>query len=567
MKVVFCNQLTEMLGVQTLSACLKQAGHETDLVFEPNLFATGAIKEPRLIELLSNDELVIEDILALEPDLVGFPVEINGYHWALKIAAGLKARRPDLPIIAGGIHATMCPEVVAERPELDYCAVGEAEFSLVELCDILDGRKEGDPNKVEGIWCKDADGKVVDNGIGKEHRELDDFPFYDKDLYYSKLPGLGAEYMTTISRGCPYNCTFCFYNAVHDIVGNRRVRLRSPGNVVDELVAAKAKYPWMESVLFHDDIFPVRVSWLAEFAPLYKEKVGLPYSCITYPLLVTEKMAELLADSGCRSVIMGVQSLNEESRAETMERYEKNVDIFNAIRRLRERDIFVTCDHILGTPGETASDQDEALLFYADAGPSVVKPLPLAYLPKTRMTKIGIEQGVISEQDEDDAAHGFINSLMFKGHGYETEWRPWFVMYGLRPLIPKSVFVKMVQNGTHRRLGGIPREFDPAIFFLPRIVRGMALGYDMRAKYLAWRFIEMFQYSMARKMRSQARGFQGTTGVATPQGPTYASRIASRVLRNRSRADRTETAIPGAGLVSKLKGERREAWSYGRDGR
>ena len=138
MKVVFCNQLTEMLGVQTLSACLKQAGHETDLVFEPNLFATGAIKEPRLIELLSNDELVIEDILALEPDLVGFPVEINGYHWALKIAAGLKARRPDLPIIAGGIHATMCPEVVAERPELD----GSGDLSRHLRKDRCDGGRD-----------------------------------------------------------------------------------------------------------------------------------------------------------------------------------------------------------------------------------------------------------------------------------------------------------------------------------------------------------------------------------------------------------------------------------------
>ncbi len=145
MKVVFCNQLTEMLGVQILSACLKQAGHTTDLVFEPNLFATGAIKEPRLIEFLSNDELVVQDILAAEPDLVGFPIDINGYLWALKIAGAVKARRPELPIIFGGIHVTMCPDVVIERPEVDYIAVNEAEHALVELCDVLDGRKTGDP--------------------------------------------------------------------------------------------------------------------------------------------------------------------------------------------------------------------------------------------------------------------------------------------------------------------------------------------------------------------------------------------------------------------------------------
>ncbi|MCO4768561.1 MAG: B12-binding domain-containing radical SAM protein [Deltaproteobacteria bacterium] len=534
MKVVFCNQLTEMLGVQLLSAVLKKAGHETALVFEPNLFATGAIKDPKLVEFLSNDDLVVEDILAEEPDLVGFPIEINGFHWACEIAGRLKSRRPDLPIIMGGIHATMCPENVIDRPEVDYVAVGEAEVTLLELADILDGRKEGDPTAIRGIWARDGEGNVIDNGVAAEPRDLDQFPYYDKSIYYDKLPGLGCEYMTTISRGCPYNCTFCFYNAVHDIVGNRKVRLRTPQHVVDELVAAKKLYPQMESVLFHDDIFPVRVRWLQEFAPLYKEQVGLPFACITYPLLVTEYMADLLADAGCVSVIMGVQSLSEESRANTMARYEKNVDIFNAIRRLRERDIFVTCDHILGTPGETLKDQDDALLFYSDADPSVVKPLPLTYLPKTGMTRIAIEQGVISEQDEADAADGYLNSLMFKGSGYEKEFRPYFMMYGLKPILPKSLFVKIVQNGWHRHLGKVPNVsgIDPVVFFVPRLLSGVVRGYDVRSKFLAWRFFEMFQYSMARKLRAQVMGLDGEARKAKTE-PTPASRLASKLLKRR----------------------------------
>ena len=535
MRVVFCNQLTEMLGVQLLSAVLKRAGHETALVFEPNLFATGAIKDPKLVEFLSNDDLVVEDILAESPDLVGFPIEINGFHWALRIAARVKALRPDLPVIMGGIHATMCPENVVVRPEVDYVAVGEAEVSLLALCDILDGRTEGDPTAIEGIWCRDADGNVIANGVAAEPKDLNEFPYYDKSLYYDKLPGLGVEYMTTISRGCPYNCTFCFYNAVHEIVGNRKVRLRTPEHVVQELVQAKAKFSQMEAVLFHDDIFPVRVRWLEEFAPLYKEQVRLPYSCITYPLLVTEYMADLLADSGCVSVIMGVQSLSEESRANTMARYEKNVDIFNAIRRLRERGIFVTCDHILGTPGETLKDQDDALLFYSDADPSVVKPLPLTYLPKTGMTRIAIEQGVITPQDEADAADGYLNSLMFKGSGYEREFRPYFMMYGLKPILPKGVFVRVVQSGWHRHLGKVPNwsGIDPVVFFVPRLLSGVVRGYDVRSKYLAWRFFEMFQYSMARKVRAQVMGLDGDARREKTE-PTPASRIARRVLRKRA---------------------------------
>ncbi len=566
MKVVFCNQLTEMLGVQLLSAQLKLHGHETDLVFEPNLFATGGISNPRLIEFLSNDELVIEELLASEPDLVGFPIEINGYHWALKIASGLKAKRPKLPIIMGGIHATLCPEIVIERPEVDFVAVGEAEESLVELCDILDGRREGSPHEISGIWSREADGTQHRNENREEASDLDAFPFYDKALYYDKLPGLASEYMTTISRGCPYNCSFCFYNAVHDITGNRNVRVRSPRHVADELIAARARYPQMESILFHDDIFPVTTRWLEEFTPIYREEVGLPFACITHPLLVTERMAELLAKAGCRSVIMGVQTGSETIRRAMMDRHETNDEVMAAIRRLRGQGIFVTCDHILGTPGESEEDQDQAFLFYSEAGPNVVKPLPLTYLPHTAMTKRAIKDGVISQKDEDDAAHGFLNSLMFKGSGYDTQWRPWFMMYGLRPILPKEVASWMVRQGHHKQLALLPSRFgvDPAVFFLPRLLSGVVFGYDIRAKYLTWRFIEMFQYSLNRKIRSKQLGLRARVeDPPQPEVPSLASRLTSRVLRNKKRAGGTEERMPGAGLLPRLTPGMSRPWGPG----
>ena len=566
MKVIFCNQLTEMLGVQLLSAQLKLHGHQTELVFEPNLFATGAISDPRLIEFLSNDELVIEELLSADPDLVGFPIEINSYHWALKIAAGLKKQRPDLPIIMGGIHATICPEVVIERPEVDFVAVGEAEESLVELCDILDGRREGNPHEILGIWSREADGTQHRNERRPEAPDLDAFPFYDKALYYDKLPGLASEYMTTISRGCPYNCSFCFYNAVHAITGNRNVRVRSPRHVADELIAAKARYPQMESVLFHDDIFPVTTRWLEEFSPIYREEIGLPFSCITHPLLVTERMAELLAKAGCRSVIMGVQTGSEKIRREMMDRHETNAEVMAAIRRFRDRGIFVTCDHILGTPGETGEDQDDAFLFYAEAGPNVVKPLPLTYLPGTAMTARAIRDGVISQQDEDNAARGFLNSLMFKGSGYDTQWRPWFMMYGLRPIIPKEIATWMVQQGHHKHLARLPSRFgvDPAVFFLPRLLSGVVFGYDIRAKYLTWRFLEMFQYSLRRTLRSQRLGLRARVDEAAhPEAPSLASRLTAKILRNQKRAQGTEDRMPGVGLIPRLNPGMIRPWGPG----
>jgi len=74
-------------------------------------------------------------------------------------------------------------------------------------------------------------------------------------------------------------------------------------------------------------------------------------------------------------------------------------------------------------------------------------------------------------------------------------------------------------------------------------------GYDMRAKYLGWRAVEMLQYSLTRKLRSRARGLQ-----ATATGRTSAlSRLPSLLLGNRRRAEGTESATPGAGLLSRFR--------------
>ena len=60
----------------------------------------------------------------------------------------------------------------------------------------------------------------------------------------------------------------------------------------------------------------------------------------------------------------------------------------------------------------------------------------------------------------------------------------------------------------------------------------MLRGYDVRSKFLAWRFFEMFQYSMARKMRAQVMGLDGEARKAKTE-PTPASRLANVLLRRR----------------------------------
>ena len=55
-------------------------------------------------------------------------------------------------------------------------------------------------------------------------------------------------------------------------------------------------------VMFYDDVFTVNPRWLKEFAPKYKEHVGLPFWCYTYPTTTRKEDLLLLKDAGMRSM-------------------------------------------------------------------------------------------------------------------------------------------------------------------------------------------------------------------------------------------------------------------------
>ncbi len=87
-------------------------------------------------------------------------------------------------------------------------------------------------------------------------------------------------------------------------------RRRDIDVVLEELHWAKDHLD-IETVLFYDDVFTVNPGWLREFLPRYKDQIGLPFWCYTYPTTHNRDLLQLLKDSGCFVDTMGVQSGSE----------------------------------------------------------------------------------------------------------------------------------------------------------------------------------------------------------------------------------------------------------------
>jgi anaerobic magnesium-protoporphyrin IX monomethyl ester cyclase len=138
-------------------------------------------------------------------DIVG--ISATSFEWFLAkiMAERIKEIDPDLPIIAGGVHATIADEYILESSRVDYVVRGEGEKALPELLRFL--QDDRIPKSVEGVSYR-RDGTIVRNKDRSPMaaKEMEELPLPAFDLMPSNLFG---KLTLETSRGCRFNCSFC----------------------------------------------------------------------------------------------------------------------------------------------------------------------------------------------------------------------------------------------------------------------------------------------------------------------------------------------------------------------
>jgi hypothetical protein len=132
MKIAFVHLGRENLGIEYLSAVLKQDGHAVTLHYDPGLFGINdnVFYVPRLEKRYARDARIVDEIVIAPPDLLCFSVYTGTYQWCLDIARRVRDRVP-CPIVFGGIHVTLVPHEVLKHEVVDYALVGEGEGPCV----------------------------------------------------------------------------------------------------------------------------------------------------------------------------------------------------------------------------------------------------------------------------------------------------------------------------------------------------------------------------------------------------------------------------------------------------
>lgn len=375
-------------AVSILSALLKHEGHEVSLY---HLTA-----EP-------SAQTFQDRIRGERPDLIAFS---TNSHYARRLAdwtAWAAAAAAGAPVILGGVHPTLAAEAVLALPAVSAICVGEGEDAMLELCRAL--AAGDDPTSIRNLWFR-VDGRIVRNPQRPLLADLDALPDPDYSIFaFDRLyPVRRGLFPYIMSRGCAFSCTYCSVHALREIAPGSQPywRFLSPRRAAEQLRDLLTRYqPDAGKVQFLDAILYPHRKWLREFAPLYKELVGLPFSCNMRADFISEETAGILADMGCEIVRLGVESGDDDLTRDVLNRGLDLDDIRRAFSRLKAVGIARWSYNMLGLPEETLSRALATIRLNAELAPELALSFIFYPYPGTRLHQICAERGYLTGREFD----------------------------------------------------------------------------------------------------------------------------------------------------------------------
>jgi radical SAM superfamily enzyme YgiQ (UPF0313 family) len=355
----------------------------------------------------------------IDADVVGFS-SMTGYaDLTRRLITRVKELDPSTYVIWGGIHPIIHPED-AITADVDAICTGEGEFAFEELrTRLLEGR---DPTTVKNFWFKQPDGEVKRNQflplMSTSEMESLPFPQYGEgETIYEAGAGFrpmnarhyidndGLSYTTLWSIGCPFHCTYCGNTKfISNDPKYKRIRHPSARYIVDEVKTARARFPHLSHVSFHDDSFmAIPYREIEEFAELWKAELDLPFAVYgVIPNYVKQDKFELLTWAGMNRIRMGIQS----GSRRTLEFYKRPSPPEKILAAGRVNASFAPRYHIppaydiiTDNPVETREDiRDTLQLLYDMERPYTLFIYALKVIPNTELEKKLKELGVDIEE-------------------------------------------------------------------------------------------------------------------------------------------------------------------------
>lgn len=353
---IFSKFMSPRLGVFILGSLMKQRGWDVDVFIED----MARINWDRI----------------KSADIVGISTITSTAPRAYKIAD--KAREMGKKVIMGGPHPTFLTEEALRHA--DYVIRGEGETALNAFIDTWENGD--DYSTVPGLSYIDRqNGRIVHNPVSQMVPDLDKISFPDFSLFRGndKLLKAGSVIPIQISRGCPFDCSFC---SVTPMFG-KRYRFRSVENTMQEL---RQYQDGNHFIFFYDDNFTARPAQTKELLrAMIKENLNFSWSAqVRVDVARDPELVELMKKAGCHTVFIGFESVNPGS-LEEMQKNQGVDDIIRAIKILHKFHIHIHGMFVLGTDHDNWKSVKQTVRFAKKNKLTSVQFLILTPLPGSEL--------------------------------------------------------------------------------------------------------------------------------------------------------------------------------------
>ncbi len=344
------------------------------------------------VELLDEN---FEDFEFREADLVALTALTSSVTRAYEIAA--MYRKKGISTVLGGIHASMMPDEAMKY--VDSIVIGEVESVWPGLIEDFD----------QGELKKSYRGQLLtmENAV-VPRRDL-----FNKEYNFTSI-------QTT--RGCPMSCDFC---SVHTFNGNS-YRLRPVNEVLDELETINHKLVYFvdDNLIGYGKKSQQRAIEL--FKGIIERGIEIEWFCsASMNFADNEEVLKLAAESGCRIVLLGIESERIDQLQDMNKKLnaKMGIDSYDEVfSKIHKHGVAVLGAFIYGLPTDTPETMVARTEYINNASIDAVQATILTPLPGTGLFNRMTEEGKITKNDyPNDWQYYHFGKVVFKHNNMSYE--------------------------------------------------------------------------------------------------------------------------------------------------
>ncbi len=346
------------LGLAYISSTLKSVGYPVDCLN------------------LNHYDGTIEDLIIKKLNFKKYNLICTGgnaliYNILEKIIKTIRSHKTNPLIVVGGPIITSEPELMMCSLKPDFGVIGEGELTILDLLKNLN--KKNNLKNIKGIIFYDK-GEII-RGPNRESINdlnlisLPDFEGFEFDKYLNNSVCNNAYYENGFdfprtypilgSRGCPFNCSFCWHS--------EKYLSRSIDDIMKELDLMVSKY-MINNILIYDDCFSANKKRLYEFCKKIKKlskklQKEIKWTCQLLVNTIDEKMLKTMKDAGCSSISYGFESFSP-IILKSMRKPITPTQINKAFNQTLKVGIAVQANFIFGDVAETKETSNETINYW-----------------------------------------------------------------------------------------------------------------------------------------------------------------------------------------------------------